>query len=119
MKEQAGEIALERIAVGDHILLGGDNMDAALAHTLASKMPKLDRAQFHSLVQHARAAKEKLLEEGSKETSIPITILGRGSGVVGGSIKTKLERAQVDALLLDGFLPHVPKNAEPESRTTR
>jgi molecular chaperone DnaK (HSP70) len=119
VREQAGEIALERIGVGDHILLGGDNMDAALAHTLAAemrerKLPKLDRAQFQSLVQHARSAKERLLEEGSKETSVPITILGRGSGVVGGSMKTKLERKTVDELLLDGFLPVVPKNAEPD-----
>jgi molecular chaperone DnaK (HSP70) len=120
VREQSGEIALERIAVGDHILLGGDNMDAALAHATAQqmqekKLPKLDRVQFHSLVQQARAAKERLLEEGSRETSAPITILGKGSGVVGGSIKTKLERSTVDSLLLDGFLPQVPKNAEPEA----
>jgi len=68
VREQEGQIVLERIAVGDHILLGGDNMDAALAHTLAAKMPKLDRMQFHSLAQQARAAKERLLDPKAKAT---------------------------------------------------
>ncbi len=93
VKEQAGEIALERIAVGDHILLGGDNIDAALAHHVAQTLPKkLDAIQFHALWQQCRAAKEKLLAEDAKEKEQPITILGRGTGVVGGTIKTKLKR---------------------------
>src|SRR6202008_3482986 len=112
VRERAGEIVLERTAVGNHILLGGDNIDAALAHMLASKMPKLDRAQFYSLVQHARTAKERLLEDGAKEASVPITILGKGSGVVKGSIKTKLERETIDTLLHDGFLPMVSIDAQ-------
>jgi molecular chaperone DnaK (HSP70) len=114
VREQAGEVALERIAVGDHILLGGDNIDAALAHTLAAKMPKLDRVQFHSLAQQARAAKEKLLEPNAKDKDASITILGRGSGVVGGSVKAKLDRATVDRILLDGFLPMVTGTEEPQ-----
>jgi molecular chaperone DnaK (HSP70) len=117
VRERSGEVVLERTAVGNHILLGGDNIDAALAHTLASQMPKLDRAQFYSLVQHARTAKERLLEEGTKEASVPITILGRGSGVVRGSIKTKLERATIDTLLRDGFLPLVSLDAEAETQS--
>ena len=82
VKEQGGEIALERVAVGDHILLGGDNIDAALAHHISQGLPKkIDALQFHTLWQHCRAAKERLLEEGSKESEQPITILGRGTGV--------------------------------------
>jgi hypothetical protein len=61
--------------------------------------------QFHALWQHCRAAKEKLLAPGSKEKEEPITILGRGTGVVGGSLKTKLKRSDLEAILLDGFLP--------------
>jgi molecular chaperone DnaK (HSP70) len=117
VKEQAGEVALERIAVGDHILLGGDNIDAALAHNIAQELPKkLDAIQFHALWQQCRAAKERLLEEGSAEKEHPITILGRGTGVVGGSIKTKLKRKDLDAILLDGFLPEVSLEDEPQGR---
>jgi molecular chaperone DnaK (HSP70) len=117
VKEQAGEIALERVAVGDHILLGGDNIDAALAHNISQGLPKkIDALQFHTLWQHCRAAKERLLEEGSKESEQPITILGRGTGVVGGSIKTKLKRSDLQTILLDGFLPEVSIDDEPEGR---
>ncbi len=67
VKEQAGEIALERIAVGDHILLGGDNIDAALAHSVAQTLPKkLDAIQFDALWQQCRSAKEQLLAEDAK-----------------------------------------------------
>jgi molecular chaperone DnaK (HSP70) len=117
VKEDAGEIALERIAVGDHILLGGDNIDAALTHHIAQGLPKkLDAIQFHGLMQHCRAAKERLLEEGAQEKEQPITILGRGTGVVGGSVKTKLTRKALDEILLDGFLPEVSLDDEPQGR---
>ena len=117
VKEQAGEIVLERIAVGDHILLGGDNIDAALAHTVAQTLPKkLDSIQFHGLWQQCRAAKEQLLASGSKASEHAITILGRGTGVVGGTIKTKLKREDVEHILLDGFLPAVALDEVPEGR---
>jgi molecular chaperone DnaK (HSP70) len=117
VKEQAGEIALERIAVGDHILLGGDNIDAALAHQVAQTLPrKLDAIQFHGLWQQCRAAKEQLLAEGAKAGEQSITILGRGTGLVGGTIKTKLKREDLQRILLDGFLPLVAMDAAPEGR---
>jgi molecular chaperone DnaK (HSP70) len=117
VKQQDGEITLERIAVGDHILLGGDNIDSALAHHIARDLPKkLDSIQFHALWQQCRIAKERLLENGIAEKEQPITILGRGTGVVGGSIKTRLKRKDLDAILLDGFLPEVSLDAEPEGR---
>ncbi len=112
VKDQAGELVLERIAVGDHILLGGDNVDAALAHHTAQGLPKLDAMRFHALWQQCRAAKEALLADDKAEH--PITILGRGSGVVGGTIKTKLKRADLEQILLEGFLPQVAADAEPE-----
>jgi molecular chaperone DnaK (HSP70) len=116
VRESAGEIALERIAVGDHILLGGDNIDAALAHRLAQDLPKLDAIRFHALWQHCRAAKEKLLAEGAKQKDETVTILGRGAGVVGGTIKTKLRREDLERILLDGFLPAASIDDEPEGR---
>ncbi len=116
VREQAGEIALERIAVGDHILLGGDNIDAALAHHLAQDLPKLDSIRFHALWQHCRAAKEKLLAEGATQKEETVTLLGRGTGVVGGTIKTKLKRVDLERILLDGFLPAVTIDEEPQGR---
>src|ERR1019366_4314056 len=113
VKEQAGEIALERIAVGDHILLGGDNIDAALAHHVAQTLPrKLDAIQFDGLWQQCRAAKEQLLAEGGKADDQSITILGRGTGLVGGTIKSNLRREDLQRILLDGFLPLVAMDAE-------
>ncbi len=117
VKEHAGEIALERIAVGDHILLGGDNVDAALAHHVAQTLPrKLDAIQFHGLWQQCRSAKEQLLAEGSDAAEHPITVLGRGTGLVGGTIKSKLKREDLERILLDGFLPRVAVDAAPEGR---
>jgi len=117
VKDQAGEVVLERIAVGDHILLGGDNIDAALAYSVADKLPKkLDAIQFHALWQHCRAAKEKLLAPGAEASEEPITVLGRGTGVVGGSVKTKMKRSELEAILLDGFLPQVSIDEAPVER---
>ena len=118
--EQGGELQLERAAVGEHILLGGDNVDLALARhieqQLASKGTKLDAMQLHALWQQCRLAKERLLEEGSKKREEPITILGRGTGLVGGTIKTKLLRDDVDRILGEGFLPAVSSHDVPERR---
>ena len=116
VRDQGGELGLERIAVGDHILLGGDNIDLALAHFVAQQIPKLDAIQFHALWQQCRAAKERLLDEDHPSKEQPITILGRGTGLVGGTIKTKLKRADLDRILLDGFLPVASLQDVPQSR---
>jgi molecular chaperone DnaK (HSP70) len=115
--ERGGELQLERVAVGEHILLGGDNMDLALARyaeqQLAAKGTKLDAIQFHSLWQQSRAAKEALLSS-SDAAEHNITILGRGTGLIGGSIRTKLTRGEVHSTLLDGFFPEVAQDAAPQ-----
>jgi molecular chaperone DnaK (HSP70) len=114
--EQSGELHLERIAVGEHILLGGDNIDLALAHTvaggLAAKGTKIDGFQLQALWNNCRLAKEKLLDPASNADVVPVTILGKGSGIVGGAIKAKLHREQVEQVL-DGFLPRVPSTEMP------
>jgi molecular chaperone DnaK (HSP70) len=106
--EKGGDLQLERIAVGDHILLGGDNMDLALSYALAQKLGakghKLDAWQQRSLTLACRAAKETLLSDG-KTQKAPVAVLGRGSKVIGGTLKTELERADVEASLIDGFFP--------------
>jgi molecular chaperone DnaK (HSP70) len=115
--ERGGELQLERVAVGEHILLGGDNMDLALARyaeqQLTAKGTKLDAVQFHSLWQQSRAAKEALLSS-SDAAEHNITVLGRGTGLVGGSIRTKLKRDEVRSILLDGFFPEVAQDAAPQ-----
>ena len=96
--EKGGELTLDRVAVGEHILLGGDNIDLALARLvadqLAQKGTKIDALQLQALWNNCRTAKEKLLDPGNKKDEEPVTILGKGTGVVGGTIKAKLQRAR-------------------------
>ena len=103
--EAKGELTLERIAVGEHILLGGDNIDLALARAVEAEMPKLDAAQLHALWQRCRVAKEKLLAPGATQAEEPVTILGRGTGLIAGTLKATLRRATLEQILLEGFLP--------------
>ena len=110
-----GARTLERFAVGRHLMLGGDNMDLALAHVVERRMgaPSLDAARWQSLTQGCRAAKEQLLRRGGPER-VPVQVLGIGSGVVGGTMSAELTRADVNEVLLDGFLPLVGADASPD-----
>ena len=107
--ERAGELALDRVAVGEHILLGGDNIDLALARLvadgLAEKGTRVDTFQLQALWNNCRAAKEKLLDPHSKKAEVPVTILGKGTGLVGGTIKAALRREDVERILSGGFFP--------------
>ncbi|HMF19474.1 MAG TPA: Hsp70 family protein [Gemmataceae bacterium] len=117
VSEEAGQLVLTRVAVGDHILLGGDNMDLALAHhvaaALAAKGTKLDFGQMNMLWHSCRLAKERLFQE-KKLASAPVTVLGRGSKVIGGTIKSDLARSDVEQVLVEGFFPRCPAAAEPQ-----
>jgi hypothetical protein len=119
--EDEGQLALSRVAVGDHILLGGDNMDLALAHTasqaFAAKGTKLDLGQMQMLWHSCRAAKEQLFSD-AKATTAPVTVLGRGSKVIGGTLKGEMTRAVVEKALIDGFFPDCPADAEPKPQRT-
>lgn len=117
--ERGGELQLERVAVGEHLLLGGDNMDLAVARyaeqKFAEKGTKLDPIQFHSLWQQCRAAKEILLSgEADAKQEHPLTILGRGTGLVGGTIRGKITGKEIRNLLVDGFFPAVNADAAPQ-----
>src|SRR5437762_10580757 len=118
--EREGELALDRVAVGEHILLGGDNMDLALARSverqLAEKGPRLDGLQLHALWHNCGLATENLPEPGVKAAEEPVTILGKGTGLVGGTIKAKLKRTDLEAILRDGFFPVVSSNDRSEER---
>ncbi len=119
VREQDGGLALERVAVGDHILLGGDNMDLTLAYRvrerLASEGTKLDEWQFRGLGLSCREAKERLLGDGA-ENRFPIAILGRGRKVVGGSLSTEVERAEVESTLVEGFFPRCKIDDRPQAQ---
>ncbi|WP_433928662.1 Hsp70 family protein [Sorangium cellulosum] len=114
-----GSLELVRVAVGDHILLGGDNMDLALAHVVKAKLAaegkELDRWQMTSLTHAARVAKERLLGDPSMNEA-PIVIAGRGSKLLGASIRTELTRDEITRTLVDGFFPEVPSSARPATR---
>jgi molecular chaperone DnaK (HSP70) len=116
--EQNGELQLTRVAVGDHILLGGDNMDLTLAHHLNQELvaagKKLDSWQFASLTYGCRQAKELLFNE-PKLKKAPISVPSRGSGLVGGTIKTELTREALTRILTDGFLPRTPVTEMPQT----
>lgn len=116
--DDEGTLALERIAVGDHILLGGDNMDLMLAQLviqrLGKKGKKLRPAQYRSLVHACRRAKEALLGDDPPE-AVPVSILGSGSKLIGGTLKSELRGEDVDALLA-GFFPQVEQGAAPKER---
>jgi len=112
--EQKGEMGFVRQAVGDHLLLGGDNMDLALARAAEAKLKtKLGAAQFGQLVQASRQAKESLLARGGP-ASYPVTVVGRGRAVVGGTLTTTLSADEVRSVLFDGFFPPTPPDAEPQ-----
>jgi hypothetical protein len=116
--EQQGELALERMAVGEHILLGGDNMDLALARLVAGEMAekgtRIDTLQLHALWHNCRVAKEKLLAPGARTKEQPVTILGKGTGLVGGTIKATLRREDIDRVLGEGFFPRVSSSEMPQ-----
>src|SRR5436853_52367 len=102
----AGEIRFERTAIGEHLLLGGDNVDLALARRVEDNLgnPGLTLRQRHALARQCCAAKERLLGDVEIER-MPINVLGSGRAVVGGTLTTELTRNEVEETLLNGFLP--------------
>ncbi|HLK12555.1 MAG TPA: Hsp70 family protein [Candidatus Binatia bacterium] len=116
--EEAGALVLERRAVGDHILLGGDNMDLALAHAVRARLAEtgtaLDEWQLRGLVHACRQAKERLLGADGPEQET-VLVLGRSRKVVGGALRTEVTRAEVERTLVDGFFPLVAADERPRS----
>jgi hypothetical protein len=116
--EQEGDLQFTRVAVGDHILLGGDNMDLTLARhlnqELAAAGKKLDAWQFASLTYGCRQAKELLFDD-AKLKKAPIPVPSRGSGLVGGTLKTELTREALGRILTDGFMPCAPVTEMPQT----
>ena len=112
--ELSGEPQLTRIGVGNHLILGGDNMDLALAHLAETRMAqqdgedaprqRLSAARLAQLTERCRAAKEQLLADGAPP-AVTVTLLGAGARLIGASRKAELRREDIDAIVLDGFFP--------------
>ncbi len=117
--ERDGQLELHRVAVGEHILLGGDNMDLALAYGVARKLAgqgtNLDPWQTRALAHACRVAKETLLADASID-AVPMVVPSRGSKLIGGSIRTEVTRDELTRSLLDGFFPEVAVSDAPISR---
>ena len=115
--EEDGRLALSRLAVGDHILLGGDNVDLALAHLVQERLRgegrKLDAWQFAALTHACRQAKEH--PELEAKGVVPLAIPGRGSGLVGGTIRAELSWSELRNVV-EGFFPDVPITAAPAAQ---
>jgi hypothetical protein len=116
VSEEQGELVLRRAAVGDHLLLGGDNMDLALARVLQQRLEAkgqhIDPLQLQELWYKCRHAKETLLNDPAL-ASQPVTIRGKGTKLVGGTLKTELTREDVTSVVVDGFFPVVERSAMP------
>jgi molecular chaperone DnaK (HSP70) len=120
VKVEDGE-RLRRIAVGDHLMLGGDNMDAAIARRAEEQMTtsgrKLTPAQWSELVQASRVAKESLLSANAPDT-YHLSVVAEGGRLIGGSMSAKISREDVERIVLDGFFPRCDPTDLPK-RTTR
>jgi molecular chaperone DnaK (HSP70) len=118
ISEEDGQLVLERIAVGDHLLVGGDNMDLALAYSVARQLSEkgkqLDAWQMRGLWHSCSQAKEQLLTNADMQ-DYPVTILGRGSSLVGGTMKAKLSKEVVLAALVEGFFPACDASEAPNT----
>jgi molecular chaperone DnaK (HSP70) len=104
-----------RTAVGDHLLLGGDNLDLTLAKLVEQRLEartarKLDALQWHGLVHACRLAKETLLGD-DPPAAAPIVVASRGAKLIGGTLRDEVSRAELDAVLFDGFFPRVALDA--------
>jgi hypothetical protein len=117
--QQEGNLELTRVAVGDHILLGGDNMDLALAYTVKAKLEKegkrLEPWQLQALTHSCRDAKEKIFNNLELD-NIPLVVASRGSSLIGGTLRTELTREEVNRVLVEGFMPKVAVSDRPISR---
>ncbi len=115
-----GQLTLERLAVGEHLLLGGDNMDLALTYRVAQEIEsqgqKLDRFQFQTLWHQVRLAKEKIFQSEHGPDQVSIAIAGRGSSLIGGTIKATVTREICQQVILEGFLPACSQDDMPVVR---
>ena len=117
IENDATGLKLTRIGVGDHLMLGGDNMDLTLARTVEARLGggRLNAGELSQLWQQCRGAKERLLADAAPERAT-VTVLGGGSRLIGGARSAELSRDEMRTLLVDGFLPVVESGERPRGR---
>jgi len=113
---QDGQPQLTRIGVGNHLMLGGDNMDLALAHLVEARLgpaqARLSASGLSQLVARCRDAKEQLLSTQGPD-SVTVTLLGAGSRLIGGARSVEVTRQEIEQLVVDGFFPKVSSSERP------
>jgi molecular chaperone DnaK (HSP70) len=111
-------LRFNRLAVGEHLMLGGDNMDLTLGRLMETRLMgqpgKLDAVRWHQLVHQARQAKEILLDNRNTENDVAISVLGSGGQLIGGTLSGSLHRSEVHQVILDGFFPLSAATSGPE-----
>lgn len=122
VENEQGDLTLKRLAVGSHLLLGGDNMDVALGYMIKQKLEAqghvLEDNRFNALVYACRSAKETLLSQNPPET-YTVAVQGKGSKLIGNSISIPITREEVMHFIVDGFFPLVdPQERSPIERRT-
>ncbi|MEW5734599.1 MAG: Hsp70 family protein [Thermodesulfobacteriota bacterium] len=115
LREVDGHPRFERIAVGDHLILGGDNMDLALARLAESRFGRsggtLSANRWQALTHQCRAAKEDLLAGKAEERAV--TIMGEGGKLIGGTLSSRLNREELTRIIVDGFFPLISPGTAP------
>lgn len=119
IREGEKGLRFDRLAVGDHLMLGGDNMDLALARHIEMKLlgqaGKLDSKRWHQLWHQCRKAKEVLLgSDANAPAKFDITVMGSGGRLIADTLKSSLTLEQVQAMILEGFFPHGPLRDAPD-----
>ncbi|PQJ67082.1 Hsp70 family protein [Photobacterium angustum] len=113
------KLTLDRIGVGDHLMLGGDNLDLSLAHVAEQRLNgesnKLSQSALSKLIQQTRKVKESLLSGNAPDTA-KVTMLGSGSRLIGGAKSIELNRDEVHRIALDGFFPMTAYSEQPSQR---
>jgi hypothetical protein len=112
---EGGKVQFHRVAVGDHLILGGDNLDLALAKHVEQKLGRLEPRQWAVLVRTCRAVKETLLGPDAPEKTT-VSLPGSGAKLLGGGLNVEVTREEVEKILVEGFFPQVGLDAKPIHR---
>jgi len=106
---------IKRIAVSEHLLLGGDNIDLAIAHHVESRLgtsEPLSEVQWNFLVARARDVKERCLSEDSGSV-FTVSVPGRSSRLLAGTLSAQIQRPEIESIVLDGFFPECDRKVQP------
>jgi hypothetical protein len=116
--DTSGKVKFHRVAVGEHLILGGDNLDLTLAHHVEKRLVgdgKLEPRQWAVLVRTCRQVKEALLGDQAQD-QLTVNLPGSGAKLIGGGLQVELTQNEVRDVLLDGFFPRAALDEKPATR---